>query len=94
MKSKGIEGTVAIDGKYGITYIGEFVNVELVLFRGVVTIRNYIVIPTVDLRSERTKSYLEKSLEAYQSLKKDEGSISLKLRDIQTDHWLKFSRTR
>ena len=90
MRRKNIEGVVALDGKSGITYIGEYVGVELVLFRGIVTIRNYIVIPTIDLKSERVKSYSQKSLEAYESFKKDEGSIPLKLRDIQTEHWLKL----
>ena len=50
---------VAVDGKNGITYIGEFASTNLDLIVGAITLENFVVVPTNDLKNTSERSYCE-----------------------------------
>jgi len=74
----------AIDAINGITYIGKS-SYSYLNFSGTITIEDYVVVPTSDLKSEEKKSYLAKVNEAYDSLKRTGGRKSFRSKKVLSE---------
>lgn len=80
-----LERIFAIDAVNGMTYIGRS-NYSYLNFFGTITIEDYVVVPTSDLKSDEKESYLRKTGFAYDRLKRSEGRKSFRPKMIVTEH--------